>query len=179
MFEQPELDQFANEFSHYITEKELGFDEKLSVKVLLCDERDWANLAPWATATSGVSASKWKNTDGFMLSLALKPDLSGIVGRTTEPERLEKLVHEGFRLEIAKLVSPYDCVVLLRDAWLKNEDSRLSATAYQVIQGINMIRDPSDPQYTGKRARSLNVDDLIDRFKVWKGHETSERSESV
>lgn len=179
MFEQPELDQFANEFSHFVTEKELGLDEKLSVKVLLCDERDWANLAPWAIAKSGASASKWKTAKDFMFSLALEPDLSGTVHRTTEPERLEILVHEGFRPEIAKLVSPYDCVVLLRDAWLNNEKSRLSATAYQVVQGINMIRDPSDPQYTGKRARSLHVDELIDRFKAWKGHETSERSKNI
>jgi hypothetical protein len=170
MFEQPRLDQFAREFLSFVVD-EIGSDEKLSVKVLLCDEKDWAYLAPWATAMSGVPASDWEKTDAFALSLALARDPTGLVSRTTEPERLERLVQHGFRLEFAKLASPYDFIVLLRDAWLPNQDRRLHVTADRVIRGINILKDPLDTAYTGKRASSLHVSELYTRFEARTGKE--------
>jgi hypothetical protein len=171
MFELPILDQFAREFLSCVVD-EIGSAEKLSVKVLLCDEEDWAYLAPWATAMSGAPASDWEKTDAFALSLALARDPTGLVSRTTEPERLERLVQHGFRLEFAKLASPYDFIVLLRDAWLPNQSRRLHVIADRVIRGISILRDPLDtPQYAGKRAHSLNVSELYTCFETRTGKE--------
>jgi hypothetical protein len=172
LFERESVKRFANDYLEFVV-KDIGLRATFSANAVSCDEADWNGLEPWAAARGAVSASDWKRMDAFSFSLALKQDPTGSTRRASEAERLEELVQSRWKLEFAKLLSPYDIIVLLRDARLGSQARRLMVTANQVVQSISRLQEPSDAP--AKRIRFPQSGELYKRFEASLGEEEFRR----
>jgi hypothetical protein len=160
MIEFPILSSFAADFLAFV-EKQTGVTEKLAIEVFLCDEKDWATLA----INLGLSKTRQRVNDSFMWTFALIRNQFGQFKRSTESERLEKLVQAGFQIQAANIMSRYDTYVLLRNALLKTPAKLLHQTAYQTIQALNMVQNPAAGPNYGRGSHILNHAQLYNDFQ--------------
>ena len=159
MIESPYLNRFASDFLDFV-KKQTGTTAPLTIEVFLCNEQDWATV----TMNLGISKKRQKNNDSFMWTFALVRNQFGQFQPSTESERIQKLVEAGFEPQAASTMSCYDTYVLLRNALLTTP-AKLHQTAYQTIQALCMVRDPTGSR-PGRGSHALNHTQLYEDFKA-------------
>jgi hypothetical protein len=175
MYEDQQLDLFAQDFLNFLNE-ETGSTETLRVKVLLCDEHDWKNLAPLRKqGVPATSTSKWQTARAYVFNVAWFGYPTGGRRRSTRVERLEKLTELGFRTQYANAASEFDVVVLLHESHLPTCSRKLVETARELLVAVSITEDETWNPTSRKISHILRLKELYREFKEKIGKEEFER----
>jgi hypothetical protein len=123
------VDRFANDYLSFL-QQEIGYASWMPrAKVLECDEREWADLYRLYARTSGHETdaesarvrSHWLRTQDAYSIPAVVRYPTGEARRSTEVERLEKLIKSGAPGDLASLIARFDAVTFLRKSRFQRE----------------------------------------------------------
>jgi hypothetical protein len=139
------IDGFANDYIAFLQE-EIGYRSwSPLVKVLECDEVEWARLYGLQQMTSnhGGTDSKMRSlwlrrVDAFSMPAIVRYP-TGDARRSTEVERMEKFIEFGIRQHLANMIAKFDAVIFLRRSKFHSTSAKLHVVAGQCASIIERI----------------------------------------
>ena len=171
--EETSIDRFANDYIAFLQE-EIGYRSwSPLVKVLECDEVEWARLYGLQQMTSnhGWTDSKvrslWlRSVDAYSLPAIVRYP-TGEARRSTEVERMEKYIELGIRQHLANMIAKFDAVIFLRSSKFQSTSGKLHVVAGQCARIIERIAYAGAPPPSDRRfGQNVRADPtLFEEFK--------------
>jgi hypothetical protein len=151
------IDRFANEYIAFL-QREIGSTSwQPLVKVLECDEAEWAGLYGLQQMTSSYERrgsdihSLWlRRVDAFSLPAIVRYP-TGEARRSSEVERMGKFIKFGVRQHLASMIAKFDAVIFLRRSKLQSTGAKLHIVAGQCAAIIERIAYAGTPPPSRQR----------------------------